>query len=1006
MKLKFYCILCLLCVIGTGQVLFAQSLQIKGTVISKDDGTSLPGVNVVVKGTTRGISTDVYGKYTITAKTDETLVFSFIGFQTVEARVGTQTVINITLQSDAKNLDEIVVVGYGSKKRSDLIGSVSTVKTDKLIARPSSDLQGMLKGQVAGLYVNVGSARPGGSSNVLLRGTNSLKGSTSPLYIVDGFPVSSINEINVDDVETVSVLKDASAQAIYGARASNGVILITTRRGSDSKGKININYDGYLSVQNVKPNFEVFSPEEYMQLRREAFRGDKATEANGWTGDINDSTKYMPDNLIFTPVELQNIKDGSYVDWLDQAFKKNVLMTKHDLSLSGGNENTKYAASLGFYNQDGVRLSSDYKRYTGKLAIDQKINKRVTVGMMTFYSDYVQHQENSSWTDFITFSPIARLYDTITGELNLYPLGDFKSVNPLYWENTRSLTVSGNRGIYNGYLEVKPIEGLKYRMNASMDVRARETDDFKALNDPSSVLGKGFAQANFYTEKSYVLENILTYENKLENGNRFDITLLQSADKRKNTSTSSIANSLGNDFFGINSLGSALESSSARSQEKHTVLSFMGRINYIISDRYLLNFTMRSDGSSVFGINNKWGYFPSIAAAWNMQKENFLKDLAWIEESKIRLSYGQIGNEAISPYGSLSTANNAFYVSGGTPVIGYLPGSSLPNPNLKWETTTTINLGYDFSIFKQKLKGTFDIYSRVTKDLLVDRNIPTSLGYSTMPDNLGEIRNKGFEASLTGFIISNNNFTWMAGSTFSMNRNKLTKGVLRDMETGAYVDDVANKWFIGQPVNVYYDYKFDGIWQIGDDIANSAQPKARPGDVKIADSDHNDTITAADRVVINRDPKFILSFNTAIQYKGIELSADLYIVNGVTKSSPFMSDVNYGGSLQGYKNGIKRDYWTPENPSNSTFRPHETVTSEYRGTLDYQDASYVRLTNLTLAFTLPDKWAKAANFGRVRLYMRGDNLITITKYLSVSPETNPDSYPETVNYTFGINVNF
>jgi len=1005
MKPKIPFLLILLLLITSGYQLSAQTREVKGTITSEDDGSTLPGVNVVVKGTTRGVSSDINGKYTITATPDEVLVFSFIGFRSMEAKVGNKAVIDIELKADVKYLNEIVVVGYGTKKRSDLIGSVSTVKMDQMVGKPSSDLQGMLKGQVAGLYVSVGSARPGGSSNILLRGTNSLKGSTSPLYVVDGFPVTSINEINVNDVETVSVLKDASAQAIYGARASNGVILITTRRGSDSKGRININYDGYVSIQNVKPNFNVFSPEEYIQLRREAFRGDKASEANGWTGNLNDSTLYMPDRLIFTPVELQNIEKGNYVDWMDLAFRKNVVLTKQDISLSGGTENTKYAASLGYYNQDGVRLSSDYKKYTGKIALDQKINKWLSAGVIAFYSDYVQHQENNSWTDFITFSPIAELYDS-TGALNLYPLGDYKSVNPLYWENTRSLTITGSRGIYNGYLELKPVEGLRYRLNASMDVRARETDDFRSLDDPSSVLGKGFAQANFYSERSYVLENILTYENKFSNGHRFDVTLMQSADKRENTSTSSTANSLGNDFFGINSLGSALEASSARLKERHAVLSFMGRINYIISDRYLINVTLRADGSSVFGKNNKWGLFPSVAVAWNMNRESFLKDVTWMDESKLRLSYGQIGNEAITPYGSLATANNAFYVSGSNPVIGYLPGSSLPNPNLKWETTTTGNIGYDFSLFKQRLRGTIDLYKRVTTDLLVDRNIPTSLGYSTMPDNLGEIRNTGFEASLRGFIISRENFSWLAGGTFSMNRNKLTKGVLRDLETGEYVDDVNNKWFIGEPVSVYYDYRFDGIWQIGDDIAGSIQPNARPGDVRIFDANGDDTLTSADRVVIRRDPRWIASFNTAFQYRDIEFSADLYFVTGVTKSSPFMSDVNYGGSLQGYKNGIQREYWTPENPSNTTFRPHETVTSEYRGTLDYQDASYVRLTNVTLSYTLPKRWLKAASISRIRVYLRGDNLITVTKYLSLSPETNPDDYPETVNYTFGVNVNF
>ena len=1005
MKPKIYAVFYLLLALAFCKGLLAQNVRVSGKIISGNDGNPLPGVSVVIKGTTDGVLTDINGLYSISSKPEDILVYSYIGYRAVDAMVGKQSVIDIVLQLQAKELDEIVVIGYGTKKRTDLVGSVSTVKPTNMVARPSSDIQGMLRGQVAGLAVTVGSARPGGSSNVLLRGNNSLLANTSPLYIVDGIPVTSINEINVEDIESLSVLKDASSQAIYGARASNGVILITTKRGSDTKGKINVKYDGYVSVQNVRPHFTVFSPEEYIQVRREAFRGDKANAGNNWTGNINDSTKYMPDELIFTPVELQNIADSNYVDWLDQAFKKNVLLTKQDFSFSGGNEVTKYAASLGYYYQDGVRMSSDYKRYTGRLALDQKVGKNLTIGMNAFYSQYTQHQENSSWTDFITFSPIADLYDD-NGELNLYPLGDFKSVNPLYWEKTRSLTVLGNRGIYSGYLEYNPVKGFKYRLNASMSSRVEETDDFRSKDDPSSVLGKGFAQAYFYTDKDLLVENILTYDAKFYDKHRVDFTFMQSADARKTTTTTSTANSLGNDFFGINSLGSALETSAARTQSNHNVLSFMGRVNYIFNDRYLFNFTMRADGSSVFGANNKWGYFPSAALAWNMQKESFMKDIAWIDESKLRLSYGQIGNEAISPYGSLATASNAFYVSNGTPITGYLPGSNLPNPNLKWETATTFNIGYDFSVLEQRLKGTIDVYQRITTDLLVRRNIPAVLGYSTMMDNLGELRNKGIEASLTGYLISNKDYTWSVGGTFTLNRNELTKGVLQDMETGEYVDDINNKWFIGEPVRQYYDYKFDGIWQISDDIANSYMPKARPGDVKVFNSNGDSIISADDRVIIYCDPKFIASFNTAFHYQGFELSADVYWVNGVVKSSPFMSDVNYGGSLQGYKNGIERDYWTPENYSNSTFRPHETVTSEYRGTLDYQDASYVRLTNVTIAYTLQSKLLNAIKLGKVRVYLRGDNLITITKFLSVSPETNPDSYPETVNYTLGLNINF
>ncbi len=429
MKPKIYAVFYLLLALVFSERLLAQNVQVTGKITSGDDGNSLPGVSIVVKGTTNGVLSDINGFYSISSKPDDVLVFSYIGYRAVDVQVGKQAVINIVLQLQAKELDEIVVIGYGTKKRTDLVGSVSTVKPTNMVARPSSDIQGMLRGQVAGLAVTVGSARPGGSSNVLLRGNNSLLANTSPLYIVDGIPVTSINEINVEDIESLSVLKDASSQAIYGARASNGVILITTKRGSDTKGKINVKYDGYVSVQNVRPHFTVFSPEEYIQLRREAFRGDKANAGNNWTGNINDSTKYMPDELIFTPVELQNIADSNYVDWLDQAFKKNVLLTKQDFSFSGGNEVTKYAASLGYYYQDGVRMSSDYKRYTGRLALDQKVGKNLTIGMNAFYSQYTQHQENSSWTDFITFSPIADLYDD-KGELNLYPVGDFKSVNP------------------------------------------------------------------------------------------------------------------------------------------------------------------------------------------------------------------------------------------------------------------------------------------------------------------------------------------------------------------------------------------------------------------------------------------------------------------------------------------------------------------------------------------------------------------------------------------------
>jgi TonB-dependent starch-binding outer membrane protein SusC len=982
----------------------AQSVRITGKVTGPD-GLEMPGVTVVIKGTTSGTITNFEGNYEIPGVPQNgTLVFSFVGMKPQEIAVAGKTTINVRLETESFGVDEVVVVGYGTQRRGDIAGSVATVKTDELIAQPTTDLQGMLKGKVAGLYVTMNDARPGGDSNVLLRGIRSLKGGNSPLYVVDGVALSTINELNIDDVESISVLKDASSQAIYGARASNGVILITTKRGSDTKNKVRVTYNAYYSIQNVDPNFEIFSPEEYYQLRREAYRGDLANAGNGWTGT------YPDDAQMFTPLELESLANKNYVNWTDYAFKKDVPLTKHDISVSGGNETTQYTASLGYYSQDGIRMSSDLTRYTGRLTLDQVISKTFKTGLSLYYTTYTQNQETNSWMDFITFSPISKIYDE-KGNLVRYPTGDGKSVNPLLYEETRDYEYMAERVIANAYLEITPsfLPGLKYKLNANINSRNRETNNFRNFEDPTN-LTMGYASINFYRNKDYLVENILTYDKTFQD-HKINATVMQGFEPRYTYSTTATALQLGNDFFGINSLGSALESEVGRGLTDRAMVSFMGRLNYSLMERYLFNFTVRADGSSVFGTTNKWGYFPSAAIAWNVHKESFATDAVWLNEAKFRLSYGQIGNQAISPYGSLATADNAFYVSGDKPVVGYLPGASLPNPNLRWETTTTLNTGLDFGILERRLSGSIEYYKSNTTDLLVDRQLPTVLGYSRIPANLGEIQNSGIETSLTGYIVASNDFNWSVTANYSKNKNKLIKGVLQDPETGAYIDDITNRWFIGKTVNNYYDYRFMGIWQIGDDFANSPQPNARPGDVRVADlsgpeGTPDGKITADDREVISRDPKWIGSLSTSISYKRFELSADLYTVQGVVRNNIFLSDFNHGGRMDGILNGVKRDYWTPENPSTTVWRPHQTSFSDYRGPADRQDASYIRLRNVTLAYNLPSTWLKTIGLSRVKIYASGDNLITKTEYSSYSPEGDVDDYPETKNFTFGLNVNF
>jgi TonB-linked SusC/RagA family outer membrane protein len=996
--LKKIGLLILLACWGIGS--FAQNRTLSGKV-TEANGSTLPGVTVSAKGTTVGTITDMNGKYSLTVTPEaRILVFSFVGMKTIEMPIGTSASMNVVLEPDVVSVDEVVVVGYGTQKRSGISGSVATVKTKDLIARPTSDLQGMLKGRVSGLYVSLNDARPGGSSNVLLRGIKSLKGGNSPLYVVDGVAVSNINEININDVESISVLKDAASQSIYGARASNGVILITTLRGSNSGNKVNVAFQSYYSTQNVDPNFVIFSPEEYTQLRREAYRGDLANASNGWKGT------YPNDDQMFTPSQLTSIANKEYVNWTDYAFNKNVPIFKNDVSMSGGNSNTQYSVSLGAMNQKGIRTGSDLIRYSGKLSLDQRISKTFKTGLSAYYTTYNQGQETNSWQSFLTYSPIAKIYDD-KGELVLYPTGDGSSVNPLYYDQTREYSVLTERMIFNGYFEITPtfLPGFKYKLNASMNTRNQETNNFRSFEDPGA-LGKGYANATFNKTHEYLLENIVTYEKSFAERHKLDVTVMAGIEPRNSTSTSSIATQLGNDFFGINSLDSYIASEVARSSSERKMVSYMGRANYSLAEKYLFNFTMRIDGSSVFGSNNKWGYFPSGSFAWNLHQEPFMKSLGWISESKIRLSYGQIGNQAIPPYGSLATADNYFYVSNITPVVGYLPGTSLPNPDLKWETTTTANIGLDVNLFKNRLSGTLELYKSNTTDLLVDRKVPTVLGYSNIPTNLGELQNSGFEVSLTEYIISKKDFAWSVTANFSRNTNKLIKGVLQDPVTGEFVDDKSNNWFIGESVNIYYDQKFAGIWQLTDNIVNSAQPNARPGDVRVEDINNDKTINSDDRVIINRDPRWMGSMTNSVTYKGFEFTAELYTVQGVIRQNPFMGEFNYGGRLDGTLNGIKRDYWTPENPSNTMFRPHATNMSEYRNTIQYQDASYVRLRNISLSYNLPKKWIEPLSMSRVRIYIAGDNVWTKTDFLSYSPEALAGDYPETRNYTFGVNINF
>jgi TonB-linked SusC/RagA family outer membrane protein len=984
-----------------------QTLSISGTVKGAGYEEGIPGANVFVKGTTRGTITDLNGTYTIQASPGEVLLFSYVGLISNEVVVGERTTIDVFLEEDLVGLDEVVVIGYGTIKKSDLTGSVASISAEELNSTPTTDVGEMLRGKVAGLEVTTETARPGGSSNILIRGRNSLSGGNSPLFIVDGAPTTSINDLNAMDIASIEVLKDASAQAVYGARASNGVILITTKRGSE--GKINVSYNAYVGMQQSVRNFDLYTAEEWVEMRRQAIRSDLAPMLDtmeAWR-DI------LPDEIILDSKMYQAWQDSAYVNW-EEMILRNALMHKHDLSITGGTEKSKFAASFGYFDQDGVVPTSGYQRGTFRLNFDQKINKWLSFGANSFIGRSVQLVETED-RNFIIQPPLAQPYDD-EGNLQMDITNDVKHYNPLmnlYESEDRRTRTNINLTFFT---DIHITDYLKYRFNSNVNSISQERGEY--LSTQHSIgrrlaegSGKGGeATLASYERFEYLVENILDYHREFESTHSIYATLMQGVNEIRSMDYSITAQNFTDDILGYYGIGNAsIILPVSNSAYRRSLLSYMARFQYGFRNRYMITLTGRMDGSSVFGPNNKYAFFPSAAFAWRIDQEEFIKNLSNISNLKLRLSYGVIGNEAITPYTTLGlTENRSYTFSESDIIVGYLPGrNDFPNFGLRWESSATANLGLDFALFNGRISGTVDAYRVNTYNLLVTRQVPASTGFERIWDNLGETQNTGLEAVLSSHIVSTQNFNWVIDLTYSMNRNKILAISGKLDEEGNPVDDEANRWFIGYPINVYYDYQFDGIWQLDDDIANSHQPDAKPGHVRVADINGDTLLTPEDdRVITERDPRWIGSIGTSIRYKGFELSGDLYIVQGIIRQNSYLSNFNYGG-LVGHFNGVRQDYWTPENPSNTVPRVYlDGVTSLHKGTFSYQDASYIRLRNLTLAYTLPGKWLEPVNISSLRIYVTTNNLFTLTDYKSYSPEITLNGYPDNRSLLAGVNVTF
>jgi TonB-linked outer membrane protein, SusC/RagA family len=959
---------------------------VQGTVTDAN-GQPLEGVSIIEKGTSNGTTTSVTGTFSITVKDDNAvLLISAVGYVNQEVRA--KDAVKIVLKSLEQQMSEVVVVGYGSQRKKDLTGAISSVSGERINKIPSTNLGEMLRGAVPGLQVTMGSAAPGGSSNILIRGRRSLSGDNGPLFIVDGVPMASIDDVNASDISSVEVLKDAAAQSVYGARSANGVILVTTKRGT--AGKMKIDYNAYIGQQRLNRNFSFYNGEEWAAYRKEAFYN-----ANG----------YYDESEAFSDVMLEVLYAGKSVDWEDLMISP-ALQHKHDLSVQSGNDKTKYALSLGYFYQDGLVEFSDFKRLTGRFNIDHKLTRTVSIGSNISYTKSWRRMVDGSFNSFITMPPLAKVYNddgslredvTEAGESHYNPLWNIRNSN----NNNQT-----DRLLVNMFVDWKIAKGISYRINGSMSDRVMHSNSYLGVEHTTGRNNNGVASVGVSFNKDYLLENILNFNKRITNDHVFDATLMQSINTITWKNLGLNGTNFPNDDLGYNGIGSANEYGLPTWElADRTLLSYLGRLRYNFRDKYLFSIAMRADGSSVFGKNNKYGFFPAASAAWRIIEEPFLNKSKWVSNLKLRLSYGQVGNQGISPYTTLGLTDRYITEFGSTAVYGYLPGPILWNPNLRWETSTTANLGIDFGFLHDRITGVVELYNTETTDLLVERALAQTSGYARQIVNLGQVRNRGLEASINVIALQKKDWTVSVNLMYTMNRNKIERIDGTVDASGKPNNDVNNNWFIGQPMNVYYDYAFDGIWQIKDDITSSHMPTAKPGNIRVKDIDGDNQVTVDDRVIMQRDPKWIGSFGTQVTYRNWSLSADLYISKSGMLYNSYLATFANGGDMTGKRNGIRRNFWTAHNPSNEAPAPNMNQPPAYISALAYENATYTRLRNVTLGYDFGrEGFISRLGLSRLRAYTTLNNIWTNTDVHAYGPEQNAGAYPEPVTILFGINV--
>jgi len=964
----------------------AQTTAIKGRV-TDSKGQTLPGVTVKLLGTNEAAVTDINGAYKINASSASRLQFSYVGYITQTVVVGNSTQIDISLADDVnKQLNEVVVVGYGTQKRSDVTGSITSVPKARLEELPVTNVLQSVEGAVAGLTVTSTSMIPGSQPAALIRGQNSITATSGPYIVVDGIPLSksggSLNDINPNDIASVEILKDASATAIYGMNGSNGVILVTTKRGNI--GKPLIRYNGYAGYENIS---HLLAPRDAASFTQKYL--DYLLETN---------TKQQFPEPVYNNGERANYAAGKTTDWVKEATQQGI-MQDHNVSISGGTPDTKYFISGDYLNQKGVIKGYQYNRVSVRSNLDVNVTDFLTIGTSMYAANNNYDGGRANLLFATAMSPYGNEFNA-DGTYMIYPQSPEQLyTNPMLGLTTDQVNRSFNLSA-NGYAELKfggVLKGLKYHLNVGYNYLPTRVDSYsgRLANTPL-----GSASASSSETQSYTLENLLYYDRDFGKSH-INVTGLYSAQRRSYFTSTAGGTGYINDQLSFNDIGVGSTLTSSSYQDRYAANSQMGRINYSYDSKYLLTLTARRDGSSVFGANTtKYGWFPSAAARWNISKEAFLKNSKIIDNLDVRLSYGKSGNEALPVYKTITTDGTVRFPFSGVSQIG-VQASNLGNANLHWENTASTNLGIDFGVLNNRISGTIDAYSSQTSGLLLSRGLPAITGYGSVLDNIGQTANKGVEITINTRNIDLKNFRWETMLVYAVNRNKIVSLY------GDGKDDLGNRWFLGYPISVVYDYKMTGVWQTGQD-ASKQDPGAKPGDLKFADITGDGKIGADDKVILGQTtPKWTGGITNTFHYKQFNLSVFFQTAQGMLKND---ADYNYADEAGRRNTPAAIGYWTPTNGNN------QFQALSYTNTRGYgypHDASYTRLKDVTLSYVFSPKTLESLHLAGLTVYASGRNLHTFTNWIGWDPEDNyatrgasndANNYPQTRTIIMGVNI--